>query len=351
MKAALFYGGHDIRVEEVPDPVPGPGEVLVRVKAGGVCGSDLHAYRATGGVTPGSGPMMRGHELAGEIAQLGLGVHGLTVGQRVGVEPRHLVGCGQCRWCRRGDTQLCPTRGWSGDQRLWSTGFAEYSLEPAQNTYPLPDALGLREAALLDVYACAVHALHLAPVTPGEIVVVQGAGPIGLAAVEIYKLGGAKEVIVCDLLPHALEAAMTVGADAVVNSGEVDAVEAVRQLTAGDGADIVVEAVGGRAPTFAADVSMAARGGTVIVIGMYSDPQTLDVREAQHKELRILFSDSYGLWKGVPEFQITLDLMAAGRLKPEAYITHAFPLVEIGQAFTVADNKRTSGAIKVMVLP
>lgn len=349
MRAARFYGGHDIRVEEVPDPVPGPGEVVVRVRAGGVCGSDLHAYRAIAGSS--AGPMMRGHELAGEIAQVGPGVVGLPVGQRVAVEPRHLVGCGHCRWCLRGDTQLCTTRGWAGDQRLWSTGFAEYSLERASNAYPIPDGLAVREAALLDVYACAVHALHLAPITPGDTVVIQGAGPIGLASAEIYKLAGAKQVIVCDLLPHALALATELGADTVINSGEVDAVDAVRELTAGHGAELVVEAVGGTAPTFGADVSMAARGGAVVTIGMYSAPQMLDTREAQHKELRILFSDSYGLWLGVPEFQITLDLMVSGRLRPEAYITHTFPLDDIGQAFAVADGKRTSGAVKVLVLP
>ncbi len=107
MKAALFYGGPDIRVEQVPDPVPGPGEVLVRVQAAGICGSDLHGYRnPAASLHAGPGPRLSGHELAGVVAVLGAGVTGLSVGQRVGVEPRHLVGCGHCRWCRRGDYHL-----------------------------------------------------------------------------------------------------------------------------------------------------------------------------------------------------------------------------------------------------
>lgn len=348
MKAAMFYGGHDIRVEEVPDPTPGPGEVVVRVKAAGICGSDLHGYRIpdAGARAPG----MRGHELAGEVAALGDGVTGLAVGQRVAVEPRHLVGCGHCRWCLSGDYQICPDRGRDGEALLHSTGFATYSLEPAGNVYPIPDDLPLEAAALLDVYACAVHALHLAPVTPRHTVVVQGAGPIGLAAAELFKLGGAGQVVVCDLLPHALEAATAVGADAVVDGGAVDTVDAIMALTDGQGADVVVEAVGGMAPTFAADVAMAARGGTVLIIGMYGQPQTLDTATAQHKELKIQFSDSYGRWDGVPEFKLALDMMVAGKLHPQAYITHTFSLDEVAHAFAVADGKRTSAATKVLLL-
>jgi len=135
MKAALFYGGPDIRVEMVPDPVPGSGEVLVRVRAAGVCGSDLHRYRRRDDRQ--AEPSMTGHELAGEIAAVGPGVTGLAVGQRVGVEPRHLVSCGHCRYCLRGDTELCPEVGMEDGRHVQSTGFAEYSLEPASNCYPL----------------------------------------------------------------------------------------------------------------------------------------------------------------------------------------------------------------------
>ena len=351
MKAALFYGKHDICVEEVLDPVLGDREVLVRVKAAGICGSDLHFYRETIQRTGIELPQLRGHELAGEIAVLGQGVVGLQIGQRVAVEPRHLVGCGRCRWCLRGDYQLCPSRGLKEGRRVHSTGFAEYSLEPAHNLYPLRDGLSTAEAALLDVYACAVHVVHLAPPRPMDTVVIQGAGPIGLASVEMYKLGGADKVIVCDVLAGALVAAGRVGADALIDSAAADVFEAVMDLTGGAGADIVVEAVGGLAPTFSADVRMAARGGTVVIVGMYSRLQSLDTFDAQTKELRILFSNSYGRWGGVPEFEIALAEMSAGRLRPEVYITHTFPLEQIDRAFATADNKRTSGAIKVMIEP
>jgi threonine dehydrogenase-like Zn-dependent dehydrogenase len=232
-----------------------------------------------------------------------------------------------------------------------STGFAEVSLELAHSIYPLPDGLSASEAALLDVYACAVHAVHLAPPRPMDTVVIQGAGPIGLACVEMYKLGGADKVVVCDVLAGALEAAGRVGADAVIDSAAADVSEAVMDMTGGVGADIVVEAVGGLAPTFSADVRMAARGGKVLVVGMFSRPQSLDAFEAQQKELCILFSNSYGRWDGVPEFGVALAQLAAGRLRPGVYITHTFSLDDIGRAFETADNKRTSAAIKVMVEP
>ena len=352
MKAAWFYGGPRIEVREAPDPVPGPGEVLVRVKAAGICGSDLHGYRDPERVWPGLGiPYLTGHELAGEVAALGPEVSGLQIGQRVGVEPRHLVGCGNCHFCRRGDYHLCKQLGRVGGKPTYSTGFAEYSVEPANKVFPLADWVSFEEASIMDVYACGVHALHLVPATPNKTVVVQGAGPIGLTAMEMYKLAGAKKLIVCDVLDGALEFAKKVGADEVINSARTDSVQAVMDLTNGVGAEIVIDGVGGSAPIFNTNLQMVSPGGTVVVIGMYGGAQTVDSWSAHWKEAGIRWSWSYALWEGVPEFKIALDLLAAGKLKAKDYITHTFSLDNILEGFAAADRKRESGAIKVVIKP
>jgi threonine dehydrogenase-like Zn-dependent dehydrogenase len=352
MKAALFYGGDDIRVRDVPTPVPGPGQALVRVLAAGVCGSDLHGYRDRESKL--AQPSLKGHELAGEIAALGPGVEGLAVGQRVGVEPGHLVSCGRCRWCRRGDTQLCPELGLLDGKRVHSTGFAEYSLEAAANCYPLPDDLSIEEAAILDVYAVAVHAVHRVPVRPTDTVAVLGTGAIGLATAQVARAAGAGRVIVIGRREEPLALARQLGCDRTVNvarDGQQDTGEAVRAITAGHGADVVYEAVGGRADTLAQAIRAAARGGRVGVIGAFGDPQTVDARLCMRHELSLVWVWSYGLWDGVPEYRIALDGLASGRIDAAPLITHRFPLARIGTAFAAADDKRASGAIKVLVLP
>ena len=362
MKAALFYGGDDIRVRDVPTPVPGPGQALVRVLAAGVCGSDLHGYRVrTRRVSdaprrPPAQPTLKGHELAGEIAALGPGVEGLEVGQRVGVEPGHLVSCGRCRWCRRGDTQQCSELGLLNGVRVHSTGFAEYSLEAAAHCYPLPDDLSIEEAAILDVYAVAVHALHRVPVRPTDTVAVLGTGAIGLATAQVARAAGAGRVIVIGRRKEPLAVARQLGCDSTVNTallegGSEDVGLAVRAITAGRGADVVYEAVGGQADTLAQALQVAARGGRVGVVGAFGDPQGVDARLCMRHELSLHWVWSYGLWEGVPEYQIALQGLIGGRIDAAPLITHHFPLARIGEAFAAADDKRASGAIKVIVLP
>jgi 2-desacetyl-2-hydroxyethyl bacteriochlorophyllide A dehydrogenase len=352
MKAALFYGGKDIRIGEVETPVPGPGEVLVKVLAAGICGSDLHPYRRPAEeVTGYSTPVLSGHELAGEIAALGPVVEGLSVGQRVGVEPRHLVCCGQCHWCRRGEYQLCPNLGMRNGQRVHSTGFAEYSLESADKCFPLPENLPTEHAAILDVYAVAVHALQRVPVRPVDTVVVQGVGAIGLAIAQVAKAAGARRVIAIDTHDAPLELATRLGCDGVINATREDVPAAVRDLTGGAGADVVYEAVGGIAPTLAQAVEIVTRGGQIGLVGMFQAPQSLDTWACMHKEVTLRFVWSYGLWDGLPEYKIALDMMAEGRLEVAPLITHRFPLEHIVDAFAAADDKRSSGAVKVLIIP
>lgn len=347
MLAARFYGGKDIRVEEVPDPVPGPGEVLVRVRAAGICGSDLHGYRRG---APGAQPRTPGHELAGEVVALGAGVTGcanpvLRVGERVGVEP--LVGCGQCVYCRAGDYHLCAKLEHIGGAR--PGGFAEMTVAPADRLYVLPAHLSYDEAAILDVLAVAVHALSRAPVVPGERVAVIGSGAIGLSIAQMAAIsGGAVAVLGRRQGPLRL-AAETAGATGISLLG--DPVTAVRDWSGGEGADVVFEAVGGTADTPDLALKLAAPHGRVGVVGSFQEPQTLDVRVPMRRELSLIWVWSYALRGSRPEFAIALDLLARGALKAAPLITHRFPLERIAEAFATADDKAAGDSIKVIINP
>lgn len=352
MKAALFYGGKDIRVEEVSDLKPGPGEVLVRVIAAGVCGSDLHGYRDPNRKPAGvDGPFMTGHELAGEVAALGPDTEGLTIGQHVGVEPRHLVGCGQCRWCRSGNYHICPWRGQVDGKKIRSTGFSEYSMEAAEKCYPLPNGASIEEAAIMDVYAVAVHAVHRVPAGPTDRVAVIGLGPIGLATVQVAKATGAAQVIGLGTRDSQLDLAMQIGCDNVVNVNNDDPAAAVLEITKGQGADAIYESVGGTSSTLKTATDIAAQGARVSVIGLHTQAQELDSAACMQKELSLDWANSYSTWNGVSEFKIALDMLLTGKYEAAPMITHRFPLDQIDQAFAAADDKQTSGAVKVLVLP
>ncbi len=354
MKAALFYGGSDIRVEEVPTPTPGPGEVLVRVRSAGICGSDLHGYRGHDPwERPSDGPPIgreNGHELAGEVAALGPDVTGLVVGQRVGIEPEHLIGCGHCEYCRRGDDHLCETRGVRAGSFHGSHGFSEYDVVFARNVHPLPENVSFDAAAILDCYACGVHAVHRARIKPDSTVVVIGTGAIGMTVGQVVKASGARQVIMIgtrdEPLAIALEAA---AADVGIPNSRLDPVAAVMELTDGLGADVVFESVGSNAPTLDQAIRMARRGGTVCILGVYTFLPELDTMTAYTKELTITWANSYSTWDGKSEYQIALDLLAAGRVRAEPIITTHVPLAEIKSGFAAAADKKGSGAIKVMV--
>lgn len=356
MKAALFYGGTDIRVEELAMPEPGPGEVLVQVRAAGICGSDLHGYR---GVAPWQArsdvpPQGRqnGHELAGEVAALGAGVTGLTVGQRVGIEPEHLIGCGECVYCRRGDTHICPTRGQRHGERHSSHGFSQYDVCLTRNVHPLPDNISTDAAAILDCYACGVHALNRVSILPYMNVVILGTGAIGMTLGQIARASGAQSVIMVGTRDEPLAIARRArAADEVVANTRVDPVEAVLELTDGVGADVVFETVGGSAPTVTQGIGMARPGSTICILGIFTTDPELDTRTAYRKELTITWCNSYANWHGLSEYEIALNLLASGRVAAEPIITHHYSLDQIGEGFAAAADKKSSGAIKVLVHP
>jgi L-iditol 2-dehydrogenase len=240
MKAALFYGGSDIRVESVPDPVPGPGEVLVAPHATGICGSDLHGYHRTPAVP--RPPRIAGHELAGVVRAVGADVAGFAVGDRVVCEPT--ISCNRCSECLSGNYNLCST----GLIHIGSPhrpgAFAELLAVPEQVVYRLPDSVSFEAGALIEVYAVAVHACGVTPVAPGDCVAVIGSGPVGLTIAQVAAAAGAR-VIVLGKPDAALQVAARAAGCRTVNVDTEDAVEAVGEWSGGRFCNVVFEAVGG----------------------------------------------------------------------------------------------------------
>lgn len=351
MRTAFFYGGSDIRIEDSPTPEPGTGEALVRIHAAGVCGSDLHNYR--GHRPPSmSVPWQQGHELAGEVASLGAGVTGLTVGQRVAVEAEHLLGCGKCRWCAEGQNQLCPQRGFLHGAKHSSHGFSQFDVCVVKNLHPLSDSISYEEASLLDCYACGVHAMNRTPVAQDETAVIIGAGAIAFTLGQVLKANGVKNVIMTGTRSEPLDLAISAkAADSVICVRDTDPVEAVMNATSGEGAAVTFETVGGREQLISQAAEMTMRGGAISILGLFTVPQSLDASLAMQKELTVSWSNSFSTWNGESEYKTALNLMSSGKLNPAPIITHRFSIEQISEAFEAADNKRESGAIRVIVNP
>ncbi len=336
MLAARFYGPRDIRIEEVPDPVPGPGEAVVRVTVAGICGGDLHEYRAARQLYPTPYPRpAQGHELAGDVFAVGPGTEGVAPGDRVAVQP--MLSCGECERCLAGRFALCPRLEHIGVAR--PGGFAELCVAPTENLYRLPDAVGYEEGALLDCTAVAVHALRRVPVPAGAHVAVLGTGAIGQAVAQLARLAGAGRVTVVGTRPGPLAAARLLGADETVDLGAGEAPPT--------GADVVYETAGG-ADQLERALAAAGPGGAGGIVGETFEPLEIDPARAMARELTIAFVWSHD---GRSEYLRALDLAASGQVRLAPIVTHRYPLAELPEAFGVALDRARSGAIKVIVTP
>jgi len=335
MLAATFYGPRDFRLEELPDPVPGPGEAVVRVRAAGICGGDLHEYRAGRQLYPTPYPRpAQGHELAGEVTAVGPGVDSVAPGDRVAVQP--MVSCGACGECAAGRRALCPSLEHIGVAR--SGGFAELCLAPAENLLRLPPELGDEEGALLDCTAVAVHALARVPVAPGTTVTVLGAGAIGLAVAQAAKHAGGRVTVVATRRAP-LEVASALGADEVIDLGAGQPPPT--------GADVVFETAGGHS-LLARAIAAAAPAARIGLVGEAFDAQPLELATAMARELTLAFVWSHD---GRGDYARALELAARGEVRLAPAVTHRYPLTELGAAFAAASERERSGAIKVVVTP
>lgn len=348
MQAALFEGPRGLSVCEVPDPVAGPRDVVVKVSRCGICGSDLHSYLEGAFVQPGQ---IMGHEFVGQLVEVGAEVTGVAVGDRVTAVP--LSVCGRCPRCLEGSTHLCE-QGLSASIAYGLPGaFAEYVRVPdavvGANLHHIPDGVDDTAAALVEPLAVALHAARSARPGPADTCVVLGLGSIGLNVVQMLKALGAGRIVGVDVSPVRLRLGRELGADVVVDGGKQDVLAAVTELTGpgaygvGARADVVVEA-SGVADLLAAAVSMTRAGGRLRMAALYADPVPIDANQVVQKELDVRGTFAY---RG--EFPQVISLLQQGRVLAAPLVTHAFPLRQIDEAFRTQLDKDVS--VKVQVTP
>jgi len=339
MKAAVWYGGKDIRIEDVPKPEVKSGEVLIRVRSVGICGSELHAYEGVSRRR--KPPLIMGHEFSGEVAEIGRDVEGLDVGNRVVVDP--LIRCGACEQCLRGQGNVCRNMRLVG---LHTCGaFAEYVPVEAANCHELSDSLTFEEGSMVEPLAVAVHAVNRTPVKLGDVVVVVGAGIVGLMALQAAKAAGAGRVIVTDVLDYRLNFAKSIGADFTVNPRVENLADRISELTHGRGAEVALEAVGLEA-TVRDAMSVLSRGGRLMILGMLADKMTLDILDAVVNELEIKGSYCYTS----EDFKRALSLIKDQKMNVRPLITNVLHLDEAARGFELLHQK-TEGVLKVLLKP
>jgi len=349
MKAAIYYGPGDIRVEEMDMPHAGDMGIVVRVRSAGVCGTDVHAYKTsrTGYAT---GKIM-GHEFSGDVVEIGPKVTDISLGDRVWTIP--MLPCFECPVCLKGNYFRCPNTKAGGISGA-DGGFAEYAWVPVTalngNVIKLNDDTGYQDGAIIEPVGVGVLAANRAEALASDTVVLIGAGLVGLGAVAALKDRGVASIIASDVSEKRLAAAKAIGADVLIRADAEDAVETVLQATDGRGADVVIEAAGIPA-TFQQSIDMVRRDGKVMVVATYDGPFEFDpsltrpglrMSSLVRKSVRMIGcygGDSLGAYQ----------LISNGIITADQVVTHTFPLDEVERAFGVQMD--TVESIKVMLAP
>lgn len=314
MKAMLLTEYKKMEVTDVPDPEVGADDVLIRVQACGICGSDIHGYDgSTGRRIP---PLVMGHEAAGVVESVGANVGDFASGDRVTFDS--MVSCGRCHFCRRGDANLCDNRrvlGVSCGEYRQNGAFAELISVPQHIVYRLPDGLPFESAALVEAVSVAVHAANVTPVVLGDTAVVVGSGMIGLLTLQAIRVAGASQVIAVDVNDKRLAVAKQLGADVILNANEVDVPAEVRKLTGGRGADVALEVVGATA-TIQSAIASVRKGGSVTLVGNVAPTIELPLQSVVTREITLR-----GTCGCNGEYPACIALMESGAIQVEPLIT------------------------------
>ena len=332
MKAAILYAKQDLRYEETERPSAGAGEVIIRVRATGICGSDLPRVN---GDAAHYYPIILGHEFSGTIAEVGEGVEGLSIGQRATAAP--LVPCMECDDCQKGDYALCRHYKFIGSSR--SGSFADLVKVPARNVVTFSDEVSFERAAFFEPATVALHGVRCADFCGGEDVAILGGGTVGLFTMQWCKILGARRVVVFDISKERLEVASELGADAVIDTTEEHALERAMDLTGGQGFPFLFETAGQNA-TMTSALTLAAHHGTLCFIGTSSRDLTFpwkDFEQLNRKELHLTGSwMSYSApFPGI-EWKRTAECFGSGALRTSASMVYrTFDMSQAAEAFAL----------------
>jgi (R,R)-butanediol dehydrogenase/meso-butanediol dehydrogenase/diacetyl reductase len=336
VRAAVFYGREDLRIEDVPEPAPGPGQVKLRVGFNGLCGSDLHEFYA--GPRFYGSEMVIGHEFSGEVVELGAGVSGLVEGDRVAAEP--LLPCGACHQCQTGEYHVCRRSAMQGCNAPGG-GLAEYAVIRADKAHILPQEVGLAEGALVEPLAVAEHGVSRAAPSAEELVVVHGAGPIGVGVFLALRARGVERIVVAE--PSAQRAAVLreLGGYTVLDPANDDVNGTLMAMSDGDGATLSIDAAGVQA-SFDAAVRGTAKQGRILLLATYGAPVSLNPNELVMSERHVLSSKAYRS----NDYRAVIASLASGRYPTESWVQHV-KLADVVDAGLRA--LRDQRAMKVLV--
>lgn len=343
MRALVLTQPNQFSYENVPDPELGPDDVLVAVRACGICGSDVHGMDgSTGRRRP---PIVMGHEASGVIARTGRDVTGWATGDRVTFDST--IYCGKCDFCRRGEINLCDHRrvlGVSCEDYRQAGAFADYVAVPQHILYRIPDGVTFEQAALIEPFTIAFHAVKRAAPSINDSVVIIGCGMIGLALLQTLRLAGCGRVVVVDTADDRLDQAIKLGADVPINSAKEDPLAAILALTDKVGVVHAFEAVG-VAPTVDLAVRSVRKGGTVTLVGNVSPKVELPLQFVVTRELTL-----HGSCASAGDYPACLDMMARGKLDVKPLLSAVAPLQD-GASWFARLHARERGLLKVILTP
>lgn len=349
MKAAVLVSPDVLTVREVETPRPGPADVLIRVAACAICGSDLSLMTHPWPGQPPYGQFIPGHEYAGVIAAKGDTVDELRVGDRVSVEAHY--GCGRCRNCRRGNYTSCLNygrreKGHRANGFTTNGGYAQYVVNHVNTVYPIPDSVGFEEASLITNLGCVLYGFEtVGGYVVGDRVAVIGPGPLGLIAVEVAKALCAGKVYLIGTRASRLRVGASLGADRLIDVNREDPVQIIQEESGGVGADLVIES-SGSAQGLQMAIAMAKRMGKILLLGFPEDPVSADFGSLARDNKSIYTVRGEG-WGNVGR---AVSLLASGRVDLKPLVTHSFPLEKIEEGFKTF-RERIGGAVKVVVKP